>query len=120
MPIHFGNKIKELIDNQRTMSNRDIAEKLGMTEVNFYKVIKKEDMSTELLKRVAEVLDTPLSWFFGDTATQVATGNGNKQLINSQLYEQEHAALETCRKEVEYLKAQVRDKEMIINLLTKK
>lgn len=121
MTTHIGQRIKELLD-AKSLKPMDLANKLSITRQAVYDMLNKRHLNTEMLERVSEALAVPVGWFFSEEKAghnQIATGNGNRLLVNSQLYEQEHAELLLCRKEVEGLK---RENELLreMNDLLKK
>jgi transcriptional regulator with XRE-family HTH domain len=126
MTIHIGNKIKQLVDSHRKMTNKEIAEKLGMTEVNFYKVLKKEDLSTELLKKIAEILGVSVSWFFqsdykkvGEEIPSIFTSNDttDKTIADqlTKLLEQKDKLIDQKDKQIEFLQRELEKREQTID-----
>jgi DNA-binding Xre family transcriptional regulator len=62
--FHIGESIAEVMDRKK-VSKRDLSVKLNMSEVNIYKILKKESLNTELLIKIAEALGCLVTEFFG-------------------------------------------------------
>jgi transcriptional regulator with XRE-family HTH domain len=75
MAIHFGKRIKELVE-LKGLTRALLAQKLEMTENNVYKIFNKENVDTELLVKVSEIIDEPVTIFFGDNVN-----NGERQYV---------------------------------------
>ena len=58
-----------------------IAEKLGVPPQNIQTWFKADDVKTGTIERLAEVLDKPIAFFYGDAYT--ITGNNNATAINN-------------------------------------
>ena len=65
MVIHIGNKIKEVVD-KITISNMEefCLENLQMTKQNFYRILKKPSIHTDLLYRFSIVFNYDFFNFF--------------------------------------------------------
>jgi transcriptional regulator with XRE-family HTH domain len=117
-------KIKNLAKN-RGITLKDLAVKIDMSEANLYRVFKRQSIETKYLESIADVLQVPVGYFFGEIQEDgkkiVQSGENNlvgsnQNIINSNAVKE----LEECRKEVAYLKEQVKDKEKLIKLLESK
>lgn len=127
--IHFGHKLKSLVDHSG-FKNREIAKFLDITEGNLYKIYNKEHLRTDVIAQFCEFLKIPFQDFFNENPTDKSgpnisgdntiyqSGNGDKSVIQH--------ALE-CEKEVEYLKKflemkdeLLKEKENVNELLRKR
>ena len=66
---HIGNEIREVLKQQgRTVTW--FAEQLNCNRTNIYNIFKKEDLDTQLLKRICLILDYN---FFQEVCTEINT-----------------------------------------------
>ena len=66
---HIGNEIREVLKQQgRTVTW--FAEQLNCNRTNIYNIFKKEDLDTQLLKRICSILDYN---FFQEVCTEINT-----------------------------------------------
>jgi transcriptional regulator with XRE-family HTH domain len=132
MAIHIGSRIKLIAANFYRDGNKALAERLGMTEVNLYKIFLKENVNTEIIVKLSEILEVPVSWFLDEGAEYtIKEYNRIKQIgypdyrlrkNNAKTLSDEElliSKLEKCEMEIFLLRAQLRDKERIIELLEK-
>jgi transcriptional regulator with XRE-family HTH domain len=68
MGIHFGKRLKGLVDD-RKLSVSDLAARTGKTTTAIYEIFKKEDLNTGILKEFAEVLEIPIINLFEEVNT---------------------------------------------------
>ena len=61
--VHIGLKIKELM-SERKIDAPTLAKRLNKTKQAVYVMLEKEDISTSVLREVANVFDVSLSYFF--------------------------------------------------------
>lgn len=61
--VHIGLKIKELM-SERKIDAPTLAKKLNKTKQAVYVMLEKEDISTSVLREVANVFNVSLSYFF--------------------------------------------------------
>ncbi|NLF43358.1 MAG: helix-turn-helix transcriptional regulator [Bacteroidales bacterium] len=128
---HFGNEVNSLL-KKKGLTRKDLANKLGMTEANIYKILKKESIDTKLLDRVSEILDVPISFWF-DESYSIGTGNHiaigdnsniiqgkNKGTVNYSgkvTQTNQGQSRNDCSEqelEIKYLKQKVKDQELLI------
>lgn len=64
--MHIGLKIKELIVQKTDLNIIDFAKKIGYSEQGLHKILKKKDLSTEIIKKVCEELSISFSDFFAE------------------------------------------------------
>ena len=60
----------------------EVARRLGTSQQNLTCALSKEDIKTGLLERVAEVMEKPLAFFYGEkfSTVQSAVGDNNTQV----------------------------------------
>ncbi len=63
--VHIGSKLKYLIEKKR-LSKKVMAKELNMTEANFYRILGKEHLRTDLLIEFCKRLDVHPCDFFKD------------------------------------------------------
>lgn len=64
MEVHIGKMIRERIGQRSDLTIKVFAEKLGVHEQTVYDIYKRADVSTDLLRRISEILEIPISDFF--------------------------------------------------------
>ena len=117
------NKIKIIAEN-KNITIKELAKKANITEAGLHQMIRKESMKIKVLENIAFLLQVPISFFFNDNehteSSKKIIGNNNSVAVNSQ--NSNNKTDINCSgyiKEIKYLKQQIADKEMIINLLKK-
>ena len=70
--IDFGLKIKQLIDKHGE-TLEEAAKRVGGSKSNLSKIVKKRDVSTELLRNFGEAYGVGLAYFFKDFVTYQQT-----------------------------------------------
>ncbi|GAB2544309.1 helix-turn-helix domain-containing protein [Rufibacter soli] len=67
MEMHIGHKLKNIADNKDIRAAR-IAEMIGKSEAQVYRIFQSQNISTEVLGSILQVLDMGFGDFFkGDT-----------------------------------------------------
>lgn len=98
----------------------DLAKHIEMTEAGFYKMLSTDSIKVKTLKKVSEVLKQPVAYFFDDHSG-VASYQANSSSLNlaepPSAYSSEKEGL---KKQISLLESQLKDKEKIIQLLSKK
>lgn len=75
-----GNTLKKLILSEG-LSVAEVARRLGTSQQNLTCALNKDDIKTGLLERVAEAMNRPLSFFYGEAFGPVqSVGNNNSQV----------------------------------------
>lgn len=76
-----GNTLKKLILAEG-LSVAEVARRLGTSQQNLTCSLNKDDIKTGLLERVAEAMNRPLSFFYGEAfgPVQTAVGDNNTQV----------------------------------------
>lgn len=97
-------KIKILAE-EKNISIRKIASEIEMTEQNLHANIRKNSIKAEHIEKIAKILSVPVSLFFEEGSNAAITVSTNiKGNNNTKSVTVANPALESCRKEVEYLK----------------
>lgn len=109
------------------ISAADAAAHIGISEANLYKLFKKDSFEVAYLRKAAELLNLPISYFLEDSGplknSQIGdfnlVGNASSQKIKvSKAPSQELAAeLAACQRELEVTRALVASKDELITLL---
>lgn len=63
--MEFRNIIKELC-HQNNMTQKDLADKLGISDISLNKTLRGEYPQLQTLERIAEALNVPISRLFTD------------------------------------------------------
>jgi transcriptional regulator with XRE-family HTH domain len=101
MKVDIGYKIKEVFES-RNVKLTDFAEELGTVRQNVYRIFKKSDLDTALLKRISEVLDHNFFQYYIETdGTSYSKEAIEALILENSAYKQE---LELARKEITYLR----------------
>lgn len=114
--IHIGNRIKYLLD-KNGMKKILFAEKLGYTKNGIYKIFENENINTDTLYNIADILNLSITEFFVDNynaenkpslssePTMQYNENANKtpNKNNSEL-DILKSEFESLKKEINYLK----------------
>jgi transcriptional regulator with XRE-family HTH domain len=109
----------------------DAADYMGISEGNLYRLFKKDSFEVAYLKKAADLLKLPVSYFFGEELTNVPVkttqtgdfnqaGNGNNQKVKvdkGQPQQDLAAALAACQRELALANALVAAKDETITLL---
>lgn len=96
----------------------DLAKHIEMTEAGFYKMLSTDSIKVKTLRKLSEVLKQPIPFFFEDHFS----GSGYEVSQSSvQLAEPTGAynEKENLKEQISILKSQLKDKEKIIQLLSK-
>ncbi len=70
--MHLGIRIKYLIENKSTLNKLEFANKIGHTSQSLHGIFKKEDVSTSLLKTIANELGISIKDFFHDEKSKLS------------------------------------------------
>lgn len=98
----------------------DLAKNIEMTEAGFYKMLSTESIKVKTLKKLSEALKQPVVYFFED---HLPGSSYRMPQQSSQLAEPPTAYYgekEGLKKQISLLESQLRDKEKIIELLSRK
>lgn len=124
----LGQKLKNAI-SESEFTTDEVADFIGITPNNLYRLYKKESFEVKYLLKAAEKLNKPLGYFLNDETIgaiiQSSSGNmvqqaarvgSNHQSINAGTEECQEK-LEACKRENALLEKAIADKDMIIALL---
>lgn len=71
-----GQRLKEIIFKHK-VSQSEIARQLGMSQQSLNQMLTAADVKSSLLERIAQVLNVPISFLYGEHDTQSAVANGD-------------------------------------------
>jgi transcriptional regulator with XRE-family HTH domain len=123
---HIGNEIKKVVEKTK-IGRRQLAYLLQMSENNVSKIYQKHSIDSELLFRISQILNVPINTFFDENINETNTAiiqtgtyniNGDSVHIKTnhdkdEIYIKE---IEGMKKEIEYLKQQVKDKMELLQM----
>jgi transcriptional regulator with XRE-family HTH domain len=97
----------------------DLAKHIEMTEAGFYKMLSTDSIKVKTLKKLSDVLKQPIQFFFEDhfSGSGYQVNQSPAQLAEppSEYYNEK----ENLKEQISILKSQLKDKEKIIQLLSK-
>ncbi len=96
----------------------DLARHIEMTEAGFYKMLSTDSIKVKTLKKLSDVLKQPIPYFFEDHQASGYQANS----LPAQLAEPAPAYVsekENLKEQISILKSQLKDKEKIIQLLSR-
>ncbi len=94
--VEIGQVIQEVFE-RRNMKLSDLADQLGTVRQNVYRIFKKKDLDTGLLKKISEVLDHNFFHYY-KTPEGVVLHPLDNELAETK------AQLDLARREIDYLK----------------
>jgi hypothetical protein len=106
MKVDIGYKIKEVFDT-RNIKLTEFAEELGTVRQNVYRIFKKQELDTGLLKRVSEVLNHNFFQYYV-TESEKNYSVDTVEVNGTALCKQE---LELAKKEIEHLRRMIKAME---------
>lgn len=103
--------IRDLIEKKK-IAIGDLCEQAQITPQTLREAIKRNSTKTDILERVAHILNVPIGYFFGEQAgivvngenNQVHSGQGNQFMLSQE-------------KEIEHLRELLAEKERLIQVL---
>lgn len=97
-------------------TQKELSELLGITAQSVNAILSAKDVRSGTIERIAQVLNVPIGFFFGDEFKNNAVASGNKSVaaINSNVSSPTTAVLEERVKALETL---VAEKERLIKVL---
>jgi transcriptional regulator with XRE-family HTH domain len=134
---HIGKLIKERVAGTPHLTIKAFAERLNVHEQTIYDIYRRETVNTDLLQRICDILEVPITYFLAPNPTTYAEPVTVKDAIHfaeqpaslftppvspstpSTVSNAQHE-LSMARMKIELLEAQLRDKELIIQLLMDK
>lgn len=107
---HIGNELNVVLSTRR-IKKKVFAEKLGMSDVNLSKVLKKDSVDAELLERITNLLQLPINFWFDENVTL------NSLKSNPDLKESLSTDSNQCDAEINFLRTLLAEKERTIQIL---
>jgi transcriptional regulator with XRE-family HTH domain len=116
----LGEKLQQALKTAN-ISVYDAANHIGISEANLYKLFKKDSFEVAYLRKAANLLGLPLSYFFDEDASTLITattqtgtnnqaGSGNTQKIKTSSKAPAHelaSQLDSCLRDNQALKNQL-------------
>jgi transcriptional regulator with XRE-family HTH domain len=82
--------IKETIDREvkrKNLTKKEFAERIGMTEAGFYRLLKHNDMKLSTLEEMGKVLEIPVEKFFDNDEKTIQPKQKENLVFNYELNE---------------------------------
>ena len=113
-------KIIEKVLREKHIPVTKFAQKINTNRNNVYSIFQRETIDTGLLLKICEVLGHDFFQYYisEQTRADIANDRANLYLVNSEIQQLKKKA-EALEAEINSLKSQLRDKEIIIELLQK-
>ncbi len=107
---------RKLLELNKTQ--KELSELLGITAQSVNAILSAKDVRSGTIERIAQALNVPVSFFFGEEVGHNAVASGNKSVaaINSNVSSPTAAVLEERVKSLETL---VTEKERLIKVYEK-
>lgn len=117
--VHIGKIIEQKLREKRYPIT-DFAKKINTDRSNVYNIFRRNTIDTGLLQKISEILEHDFFQYFisEQTKKDFLTDEANVPLFNNELLQMRHK-IESFEIETEALRARLKDKEMIIELLKK-
>jgi transcriptional regulator with XRE-family HTH domain len=98
----------------------EIARKLGQSRPNLSQALSTKDVKTGLVEKLAAALNLPLSYFYGDSGTNViASGEKSLAALNSTITKSNPQGVEILEERIRSLESQLYEKERLIKVYEK-
>lgn len=121
--MSIGLKIKELA-GKKNVTLADLAKRIGKTKQAVYEIVEKDDVNTAILRKLSEVFNVPIGYFFEDDVELHVIADHHSQAVgigNITHTETESQAEVTLLKErVKHLEELLAEKERLITVLMEK
>lgn len=93
----------------------ELAGRLGTTPQSLSSILHAKDVRSGTIEKIAQVLEVPVSFFYGEGSFQKAVASGNKSVaaINSNVLN----GTEVLKERIKSLEMIVKEKERLINIL---
>ncbi|QHL87448.1 helix-turn-helix domain-containing protein [Nibribacter ruber] len=125
----LGERVKQEIAKS-SFKTEEIAEEIGITANNLYRLYKKDSFEIKYLLKICELLNLPVSHFIDapnnisnsgqiQAAKQVGKNNQTISLGGESSFDLKHQ-LELCQVEKASLEQRLKDKEELIEVLRSK
>jgi len=103
--VHFGALIKDLVDSSGE-TKVESAKRLGYSKNNLFDIFKKEDVGTDVLKKVAAAYRVDIGYFFADSIRQKGTNNAIGGAVSQYYNNTEESRVRILTTENDGLKAE--------------
>ena len=100
------------LSKKKKISQKDFCECVGLTDVSLRRIIERNSTKTETLEKIAQILNVPIGYFFGEQPGIVISGEHN-QVHNGQ----GNQIMSSQEKEIEHLRELLAEKERLIQVL---
>lgn len=110
---NIGNEADKII-RERRLKKKDIAEKMGISDVYLSQLFKKDSIDAKLLEKLSHAIRVPITFWFEEKDIKnlsIAAGAGSAASIYGDAITGELASKD---KEIEHLKMLLMDKDIII------
>jgi len=97
----------------------DLAKHIDMTEAGFYKMLSTDSIKVKTLRKLSEVLKQPIPFFFEDHSSGADYPLSQPSVQLTEPPAAYHNERENLKDQISILKSQLKDKEKIIQLLSK-
>ena len=98
----------------------EIARKIGQSRPNLSQALSTKDVKTGLVEKLSSALNLPLSYFYGDSGTNViASGEKSLAALNSTITGDSPQGEEILRERIRALESQLYEKERLIKVYEK-
>lgn len=114
--VNFGLKIRELVERQNTTIEEE-AIRLGYTRTGLTKVLEKEDVNTEILKKVCKTYRVGMGYFLTDNTSIVQHGKLNSVGENYVAYKSHNVGHVEAEQRIELLQEKIKGLEKENSLL---
>ena len=131
----LGEKVKEAIQ-KAGYKTEDVADQIGISEGNLYKLYKKDSFEVKYLLGIAKLLELPLGYFLNDETInaalhQTGIGNAGRDISNQNIINGDHNTgrtganiatgeleyrLQLCEAEKKSLQSQLELKDQLIGM----
>lgn len=109
-------KLREL----KKISQKELAEKIGMTVSGYQQAFYKNEFKVSVLEKISKELDVPVSFFFDDADSQNITINSkNVNGVVNNHGTVHFNSLQEAEKEIDYLKERLAERDALIDSLQK-
>ncbi len=114
---HIGEKVKQLRDIKK-LSNSEYAKLLDMTENNLFSIYRREDTTTDLVKKIMKATGVSSTYFFEDKPV-IISQNGNVNTLGVVESKVNYTTSKTDSENIEIavLKVQLESKDKEIEYL---
>lgn len=113
----IGQRIKECIEKSR-YSLPEVAQKLGTTTQNMYKIFSKESVQTNILEKLSAVLDIPVTGFFEEKLTVDMECSEKIEKLSKE-NEELKIKINDLLSQIRYMHRDLEDKRNLIDFLRK-